>query len=85
MKITTFIDLIFIAFIALLGFGNFVDPQICNAIAGLVIAIHAFIAGLHEYRTKKNNKFFITLSLISFIMLCLVAYQIYIFLSKVPY
>lgn len=85
MKITTAIYLILIVFIALLGFGGFVDPEICSAIIGILTGIDLFRAALHEYLIKKNNGFFIFLSLISFGIFCLGVYQIYIFLSKVPY
>ena len=77
MKKTTTIYLILIIFIALLGFGDFIDQQICVGLLNIIAGINVFSSGLREYREKKNNGLFIFSSFIALFILYLGALQIY--------
>lgn len=81
MKKTTtvylILNLILIFFIALLGFGGFVDSQICASLLNIMAGINLFSSGLRDYRKKKNNGLFIFSSLVALFILYLGASQIY--------
>ena len=74
------LNLILIIFIALLGLGNFVDPQICASLLNIMAGINLFSSSLREYREKKNNGLFIFSTLVALFILYLGARQIYAYI-----